>query len=219
MFGGTGASAVAGVFHYMNRAKRALCGLFCLCLVALFAGSVRADECAGALPAGSATGCGAVISVTSANGAGVATAFSVTTPVNGNPFDGTEDTLVGLVNNTGVTLNSITLSSPDESQGGLGFFDDDGVCTFNSADCFGPFGYEGPNMTFSGNCLGNDPCDSVTITFTGGLAAGASTWFSLEGTPDSLAGVQPGATPEPGSLLLLGTGLLGLGLAVVRRHA
>lgn len=203
----------------MKIAKRALCGFFCLCLVALFAGSVRADQCAGALPVGTATGCGALISVTSANGAGVATAFSVTTPGNGNPFDGTEDTLVGLVNNTGVTLNSITLSSPDNSFGGLGFFDGDGVCNFNSADCFGPFGYEGPNMTFSGSCLGNDGCDSVTITFTGGLAAGASTWFSLEGTPNSLSGVQPGSAPEPGTLLLLGTGLLGLGFAVVRRHA
>src|SRR6478609_2251252 len=70
----------------------------------------RADQCSapsggqqGTGIVGSANGsntCGAVITVTAVNGSGVATAFTVTSVPggNGNPFDGTDDTLVGIQN-------------------------------------------------------------------------------------------------------------------------
>ncbi|MGA8619887.1 MAG: hypothetical protein WB660_15375, partial [Candidatus Sulfotelmatobacter sp.] len=78
--------------------------------------------CNGALISGtlgSATGCGAVITVTAVNGAGQATAFTVTIPNNtgasgnagnGNPYDGDDDILVGIVNNSTGNLRSITLN-------------------------------------------------------------------------------------------------------------
>ncbi|HEV2340221.1 MAG TPA: PEP-CTERM sorting domain-containing protein [Candidatus Acidoferrales bacterium] len=200
----------------MTNIKKAVYALMgCSLLFLLSAGPAKAGIC----PAvGIATDCGALITVTSQSG-GVASAFSVANLGNGNPFDDVEDTLVGITNNSGATINSITLNASDNTFGGLGNFDGDGVCLFDSTLCLGTTGYEGPNMTFSAGAgcpggLGTIGCDSVVVTFTGGLADGASTWFSLEGTPDSLTGGGGigGPTPEPTSLLLLGTGLVGLAL-------
>jgi hypothetical protein len=156
-----------------------------------------ADQCTPALPVGTATGCGVLITVTSINGSGDATAFSVANLGNGNPYDGVEDTLVGIQNSSTGVLNDIFLSHPGSDLFG---FDGDGPCSFNPLDCFGPTGYEGPNNTF----LVVD-ADHGTVNFTVGLASGTGTWFALEGTPQSITG-----TPEPATFVMLGTGLLGL---------
>jgi len=180
------------------------------------------DACAGALippiegpgqaTLGNATGCGVVITVTAVNGDGNATAFSVSIPNggNGNPYDGppyvsendvSDDTLVGIRNNSGQALSSITLTSANLTFRGAFAFDGDGPCAFASffelgtpTDCptGGQTGYEGPGNTFTNPtgpfCNGEFQCPTTgTIIFPNTLASGQSSWFALEGTPSSLS--------------------------------
>jgi hypothetical protein len=158
-------------------------------------------------------GCGILITITSASG-GNATAFTVvaaSNPTQG-PYDGSEDTLVGVQNNSGVTVNSLALSSSTDIFG----FDGDGPCTVspNPGNCNGsdPSGYGGPNVTFSGI---NPAGTSGTVNFTGGLPTGSSRWFGLEETLTP-SQIQPGV-PEPGSMIFLSSGLAGL-LLYARRN-
>ncbi len=57
-----------------------------------------------------------------------------------------DDTLVGIQNNSGGLLTSIILSSPTSPIFG---FDHDGPCDFNDSDCYGTTDYEGPNNKFT----------------------------------------------------------------------
>ena len=107
------------------------------------------------------------------------------------PYDGIEDTLVGVQNNSNKTIQSIPLYGGTD----LFDFDGDGICgidpnsppdnpqPFNPrpAGCpFGPTGYEGPSVTLSAADSFNG-----TVTFAKGLAPGASAYFSLEGAIQS----------------------------------
>lgn len=81
------------------------------------------------------------------------------------PFDGVEDTLVGVLNNSGATVFGISLSGPD-------IFDFDG-------DGAGPGGtYAGPGTSFTVSDV-----NSGVVNFTNGLNDKQSLWFSLEGSP------------------------------------
>ena len=173
------------------------------------------DPCTQALPVGSATGCGALITVTAVDGNGNAIAFTVTIPNNGNgpgngnPYDGDDDTLVGIVNSSGGILTSITLNSTDTSFGGIFGFDQDGPCGYGglTANCFNgaearvdPGDYQGPNNTFTiptgTSCASFGTCYTTgTVTFISAIPVGGSTWFALEGLPQSVTEVTQTGQP------------------------
>jgi hypothetical protein len=168
------------------------------------------NQCAGGL-VGTATGCGALITVLAVDGTGKATAFTVTTLGNGNPYDGTEDTLFGVQNNSGSALSSMVLTSPDTTFGGIFNFDNDGPCGFGDVcpsvpEVYTKTGYEGPNNTFTGFnsqviggvTYGVPPATSGTVTFTSPIPTGGNTWFALEGTPQSLTQISQTQTIQPG---------------------
>jgi hypothetical protein len=135
-------------------------------------------------------------------------------PVAGaNPYDGSDDALIGVVNNSGAAFTGSIQLSGSGNGGGLFAFDGDGICTFISCAWSHPTGYEGPLNTFTVLNLAGTLGD-VNIS---GLAAGATTYFSLEGSPASITvGVGP-AVPEPSSLLLIGTGVLGIAGSLRRK--
>ena len=198
-----------------------------LCVAPLMLGTTpaRADQCSGALPVGTASGCGALITVFKVDGSGNATAYTVSTPGgtnNLNPYDGTEDTLVGIQNNSGAALFAIHLSASDTTFGGIFNFDGDGPC--NPAYHAGgyswcppgyptpstdpnPIGYEGPNNTFTLDSCG-EVCTSTqsgTVNFINvvddlnvGIPSGGGTWFALEGTPTSFGTISQTQTLQPG---------------------
>ena len=88
------------------------------------------------------------------------------------PYDGVEDTLIGVVNDSSKTMGALALTSSTDLFG----FDGDGICGYGGP-CDGPTGYEGPNTSFSD--VSPDYASGV-VNFPAGLAAGSSTYFSLE---------------------------------------
>jgi PEP-CTERM motif len=159
---------------------------------------------------GAATaGCDIVITVTNS---GTTITAGPSFGIAGGTYDGSDDTLIGIVNNSSIPFSSISLSSSTDIFG----FEGDGIDTFgvtgNSSD---DTGYGGPESFFTGI---NSAAMSGTVNFVTALAAnGGNTYFSLEEalTPSEI--VVGGATPEPSTLLLFGTGALGLAGALRRR--
>jgi hypothetical protein len=107
--------------------------------------------------------------------------ISVLGDPNVGPYDGGDDTLVGVLNNSNASVSAITVTGPGS---GLSGFDGDGICTYSFlADSYcgqqvSGTGYEGPGTSFITSA--NEP-DSAEVDFTNGLAAGGSAYFSLEG--------------------------------------
>lgn len=223
--------------------KKMAFAIFCCALLMLVAAPAWAqsapDPCndphTGALPLGSASGCGAVITVTGVDGNGNATFFTVTKPAggNGNPYDGDDDVLVGIVNNSGSPLNSLTLNSPDTTDGGIFGFDGDGPCGFGplggTHDCFNdatpgmdPYDYQGPQNTFTigegtsctfetGTCFTTgtvhfNPPIPTSSSCSDEVCTSNSTWFALEGTPDSLTSITQTQPTPPGVTTLFDFG-------------
>jgi hypothetical protein len=169
-------------------------------------------------PDNSATGCNTVITISSSGSLSVAVPDS-------NPYDGAEDTLVGVVNNSSNTITQLTLSGSD-----IFGFDADGICTYafagnsycstsarNGTD---PQDYQGPTSTFT---ITNS--DSGAVNFNPGIGPGISTYFSLEEPPTasltgSVTGSTPGGpvtTPEPATVALMLGGLSVVAFRVRRK--
>lgn len=131
-------------------------------------------------------------------------------------YDGIEDALIGVVNNSGHTLTSFNISSPGVPLFG---FDGDGI------DGFVPVspvpgnpdttGYGGALAFFTNISLG---LDSGKVNFFGGLLDGSTTYFSLE-EPINVNAPPHIGTPEPPALPMLGLGLIGMGWLAWRRKA
>jgi hypothetical protein len=169
---------------------------------------------------GQANGCDVTITI---NAAGIAS-LSLT----GQPaYDGAEDALVGVINNSAVTINSLALTGSD-----IFGFDGDGAftglasqaCIAGGANTFGcgpgpngPSGYEGPLTHFVVTNI-----NSGTVFFDGGgIAPGGTSQFSLEEAPTTAINVivNPSVpSPSSGVLFLLGSGVVSLSAALRRRR-
>jgi hypothetical protein len=150
----------------------------------------------------------------------------------GTPYDGSDDQIVGVVNNTTKPAFGVVITGP-----GIGEFDGDGpwsyqiggygsdtgcmtagtqinpcltpsvVAATGAGSDFGdPSDYSGPNNIFSDFASLN----SVTDTFASPLAPGGSTYFGLEEAPTIPPSIIPHpTTAEPSSIALMGSALLG----------
>src|SRR5215475_12899403 len=190
-----------------------LCTAIFLCSAQRTLSQTPTDPCTPALPVGTATGCGILITVFQADSNGNATNYSVDLLGNGNPYDGLDDFLVGVINNSGGPLTSITLTTAAGSPLPAFQFGKDGVCKFNKNDCFlrgsTVTGYEGPNNTFT---VTDPTFNTGTVNFTTSVASGTNTWFALDGTvagtipnqDTNVTGCNPSSTTQfspPGTLI------------------
>ncbi|HEV7566490.1 MAG TPA: hypothetical protein VGO31_11070 [Microbacteriaceae bacterium] len=99
------------------------------------------------------------------------------------PFDGIEDTLVGVQNDSTSSIASIPISSSTGK--GLFGFEGDGLCTFISCTWAAATGYEGPGVSFTN--ISTD-LTSGTVVFSPAVPPGGRAYFSLE---EALATVPP----------------------------
>ena len=151
---------------------------------------------------------------------------SITTTIpNANPYDGVEDTMVGIVNNSASVITSVFLSSTTLALFG---FDADGICApngstpFLSGTNFTTYCPHGSSTTNGNDYLGQASSFSVasfmsgTVHFAGIATGGGTAMFSLEEPPSLSFQVN---VPEPASIALLGTVVMFVSFRLRRRKA
>jgi len=142
--------------------------------------------------------------------------------------DGIEDTLTGVENNSGHSLDKITLSGIGVNSLGVFDFDGDGMSPIPNPGSGPGNTYFGQYFDSAGALLGTTYFSNLSTVAvnndTGdvnfpGLPSGGTGWWVLE---DQISFTAPptvgGTVPEPTSMALLGLGLAGLG-AMRRRKA
>jgi PKD repeat protein len=140
--------------------------------------------------------CGLLLDVTSSG-------VTVLEDPSQGPYDGSDDTLVGVINQSSSPINSLALTSTSP----IFAFDGDGICSgfygFLAGCPFGPTGYEGPGTSFT-----QISADYATggVVFAGGIAPGATAYFSLE-APLSATSIIPSHYVALGDSVAAGEGI------------
>ncbi len=175
--------------------KRLFIGALVTAVAAAFATPLLIASPASAAPLftqcpaiGQDTGCGILITINPGGG------LTVQQDPSQGPYDGVEDTLIGVQNNSGVAQPKVHLTTNADAFG----FDGDGICSFSgwtgSSGCpYGSTGYEGPNTSFS-NISSDLESGDVNFTQRGGLPNGSHAFFSLE---EALTAVSFGGVSCP----------------------
>jgi PEP-CTERM motif len=181
--------------------------------VAVGAISLGGAAVAATFPAAGTNTLGPEFLITFAANGSISTALNPVYSHDPGPYDGNDDTYIGVINNSSHTISSIALTSTNQQIAG---FDGDGVDGYigipnNSHD---PTGYGGNNAFFT-NISSN--LMSLTVNFITPIATGGgSSYFSLE-EPVSLNSIVVGA-PEPSTWAMMLLGFAGLGFAALRRN-
>jgi PEP-CTERM motif len=146
-------------------------------------------------------------------------------------YDGTDDTLVGFINQSTTPITALHLTGGSAGSGVFAFdgdggcqtarfaWIDPGACSVTTGnDNYADSAHTNANGVFAGVTFENIGADltSGDVFFSSPLGPGGMAEWTLGGTISAVT-INPSAVPEPASIALFGTALAGLGFARRRR--